>query len=299
MEVVKLKPAIKDYIWGGNKLRKWGKNSSLDVIAECWEFSLHKDGLSLIDGGKDDGKTLLEVAKKEDFGKKIESFPFFPFLIKLIDAKDNLSIQVHPNDEYALKNENSYGKTEMWYVLSAEPGSGLYIGFKEDESIEDVEIALRNGTLLERLNFFKVKPGDSFFIESGTIHAIGKGVTLMEIQQSSNLTYRLYDYGRKGKDGKPRELHIEKGLKVIDLHRFTKKKFPSNVIGKCKYFESNLGSSKIQELIASEDSFITFTVIKGEGKVNDMKCGKGDTFFIPSRKKASLIGEFEFIYSKM
>ena len=299
MDVVKLKPAVKDYIWGGNKLFKWGKFSSKPVIAESWELSFHPDGLSLIDGGNYDGLPLKEVASKEDLGNRINDFPFFPLLVKLIDAKENLSIQVHPSDDYALKNEHSFGKTEMWYVLEAEENAGLYVGFKKDENINDVEKSLKDGTLLEKLNFFKVKKGDMYFIEAGTIHAIGKGVTLIEIQQSSNLTYRLYDYDRVDKNGNKRELHIDKALNVINLKKYNPIIFSNNVLAECKYFISSLGDSSMKELRAFGDSFITFTIIEGEGKVNDIDCKKGDTFFIPANKKAEFKGVFSFIYSRI
>lgn len=299
MEVVKLNPAVKDYIWGGDKLFKWGKSSPKPIIAESWELSFHPDGLSLIDGGKYDGQALMDVVSKDDLGKKVNKFPFFPMLVKLIDARDNLSIQVHPSDDYALKNENSYGKTEMWCVLEAMEGAGLYVGFKKDENIEDVEKALKEGTLLEKLNFFEVKKGDVYFIKSGTIHAIGKGVTLIEIQQSSNLTYRLYDYNRVDKNGNPRELHIDKALKVIDLNKYVPKKFSNNILGECQYFTTSKGDSSMRELKATEDSFITFTVIDGRGRVNEMECKKGDTFFIPATKKAEFSGNFSFIYSRV
>ena len=139
--------------------------------------------------------------KKDDLGTNVSAFTFFPCLIKLIDSASPLSVQVHPSDEYALKNENSYGKTEMWYILDHEKDAGIYVGFKNNETQSDVEKALNNGTILDKLNFFKVKKGECYFIKSGTIHAIGKGVTLIEIQQNSNLTYRLYDYNRKDKNG--------------------------------------------------------------------------------------------------
>ena len=138
MEVVKLSPYIKEIVWGGNTLRNYGKKFSGANIAECWELSLHKEGSSIIDSGVDKGKSLLEVLTKQDLGEKCEKFPFFPTLIKLINADRELSVQVHPSDEYALKNENSYGKTEMWYILEANKGSGIYLGFKRDVTKEEV-----------------------------------------------------------------------------------------------------------------------------------------------------------------
>lgn len=296
MECVKLKPATKDYIWAETNLKKFGKDADTDKIAECWELSFHKDGPCLIDSGMDKGKKLLDVATKEDIGAYASSFPFFPVLIKLIDSGENLSVQVHPSDEYALKNENSFGKTEMWHVLSHEEGAGLYVGLKEDSSKEEIEDALKKGTILEKLNFFAVKDGENYFIPSGTIHAIGKGMTVIEIQQNSNLTYRLYDYNRLGKDGKPRELHIQKALKVIDYKKYNPVKFEGNCIGRCQYFSSYCkkveGSS---HLIADKDSFISITFLSGEGMVNNIPYKALDTFFIPAGKSAEILGRGEFV----
>ncbi len=300
MELVKLKPATKDYIWAGSKLKKYGKDAPYDNIAECWELSFHKDGLSLIDSGDDTGKALKDVVSKKDLGSNVSTFPFFPVLIKLIDSGDNLSVQVHPNDGYALKNENSFGKTEMWYVLEAEEGSGLYVGLKEDSSREEIEDALLNGTVLDKLNFFPVKPGEVYFIESGTIHAIGKGVTVIEIQQNSNLTYRLYDYNRLGKDGKPRELHIEKALNVINYKKYQKVTFQDNIIGTCKYFTSRY--QKIENPItlnAPSTTFYSITFLDGEGMINDIPYKKFDTFFLPSEKSALIKGTGSYILTSV
>ena len=176
MEVVKLRPYIKEIVWGGNTLRKYGKEFSGKNIAECWELSLNEEGSSIIDSGEHKGKPLSIVLTKEDLGDKCSKFPFFPTLIKLIDADRELSVQVHPSDEYALKNYKSYGKTEMWYILEAKKGSGIYLGFNKDTSKEEVEQRVKDNTLVEILNFIEVKPGESYFVRSGTVHAIGGGV---------------------------------------------------------------------------------------------------------------------------
>ena len=216
MKIVKLYPECKGNIWGGVKLKeKYGKQTDKSPVAESWELSFHKDGPTRLA----DGRTLQEVVAKEELGKNCEGFPFFPMLVKLIDAKQDLSVQVHPSDKYALENENSFGKTEMWYVVEAEAGAGIYLGFKKDTAREEYEAAIKNNTLTELLNFFEVKAGDCYFIPSGTIHAIGTGCLICEIQQNSNLTYRVYDYGRKDKDGKERELHVDKALKVTNLKK--------------------------------------------------------------------------------
>ena len=210
-KVVKLKPFIKSFIWGGDYFQQYGKGD-LEVISELWELSLREGFSSTIVSGPDSGKPLVDVMKQEDVGPVSKRFPYFPLLIKLIDAKDNLSVQVHPSDEYALKNENSFGKTEMWHIIDADEGAGLYVGLNDNYTREDIEKKLKDSSILDALNFYKVKPGETYLINAGTIHAIGKGVRLIEIQQNSDLTYRLYDYLRKDKNGNYRELHIEKAL---------------------------------------------------------------------------------------
>lgn len=300
MDTVKLKPVVKSYIWGGTNLKKYGKESKEDVISETWELSFHDDGLSLVDSGIYKGKTLKEVVKKDDLGTNVSTFTFFPCLIKLIDSASPLSVQVHPSDEYALKNENSYGKTEMWYILDHEKDAGIYVGFKNNETQSDVEKALNNGTILDKLNFFKVKKGECYFIKSGTIHAIGKGVTLIEIQQNSNLTYRLYDYNRKDKNGNTRELHISKALKVIDYNKYVPITFNEGIIGTCKYFTSKKVEFKNEYVIENDEkSFSSITFINGLGTVNDIKFKKYDTFFVPANKKAIIKGNGEFIITKV
>ena len=207
MAILKLKAPCKDYIWGGNRLREeYGKQLDSDRIAESWELSCHKDGQSVITGGEFDGKTLSDyiAAKgKGVLGKNCGRFEYFPVLIKLIDAKDNLSVQVHPSNEYALRVEGEYGKTEMWYIVDCDPGAELLYGFKHEISKEEFAERIANNTLLEVTNNVPVHKGDVFFIESGTLHAIGKGILIAEIQQNSNTTYRIYDYGSCRASTKP------------------------------------------------------------------------------------------------
>lgn len=297
MAIYKLIPALKDYIWGGTNLKKYRK-TDLDIISESWELSFHQDGLSKVEI---DNKlvNLSDVVKKEDLGEKVSNFSFFPVLIKLIDAKENLSVQVHPSDEYALKNENSFGKTEMWYVISALEGAGLYVGFKENENKENVEKYLHDGTILDHLNFFKVKTGDCYFIPSGTIHAIGKGVTLIEIQQNSNLTYRLYDYNRVDKNGLKRPLHIEKALNVIDYNKYQKEEKRDNLLGKCKYFTSYKLDASIDKKIYYKDSFTSITFLSGEGKINNLDYKKFDSFFISAGEECLLKGNGTYILTRV
>ena len=296
MEVVKLRPYIKEIVWGGNTLREYGKVSDTKNIAECWELSLHKEGSSIIDSGENKGKALANVLTKEDSGEKCEKFAFFPTLIKLIDADRELSVQVHPSDEYALKNENSFGKTEMWYILEAKKGAGISLGFKRDTSKEEVEQKIKDNTLVDLLNFIEVKPGDCYFVKSGTVHAIGGGITLFEVQQNSALTFRLYDWGKLGMDGKPRELHIEKSLKVMNFKKFKPEEFKRPLLGECDYFSTyELEVNESAEINADKGSFISITFTDGKGLVNDISFAKGDTFFIPAGKVAEIKGHGKYL----
>ena len=297
--VVKLKPFIKSFIWGGDYFQKYGKGTQ-EVISELWELSLREGFSSVIASGKDEGKTLLEVMKDEDVGPVRNRFPYFPLLIKLIDAKDNLSVQVHPSDEYALENEHSFGKTEMWHIIDADEGAGLYVGLNDNYTKEDIEKRLNDGSILEALNFFKVQPGETYLINSGTIHAIGKGVRLIEIQQNSDLTYRLYDYLRKDKNGNYRELHIEKALKVIDYHKYQPQKHDGDLLADNKYFKvmrKEIHGSLT--LTADKDAFMSFTFIKGHGYVNDIPYQIFDTFFLPYGKECEIKGDGVVIISTL
>lgn len=297
--VIKLKPVIKSYIWGGTYFQKYGKGD-LDVISELWELSVRGIDSSVIDSGIYKGKRLDEVLSKDDIGPISSRFPFFPLLIKLIDAKDNLSVQVHPSDEYALKKLNSFGKTEMWHIISSDKDAGLYVGFNKDYSKAEIEKKLNDGTILETLNFFKVKPGDTFVINAGTIHAIGKGVRLIEIQQNSDITYRLYDYLRKDKNGNYRELHIKEALEVIDYHKYEYKEINSDVLASNKYFHVERKEFD-KELILSADkeSFISFTFIDGEGYVDDIPYKRFDTFFLPYKSRCVIKGKGTVVISTL
>lgn len=295
-KVVKLLPVVKSYIWGGQYFQKFGK-SDLDVVSELWELSINGEDTCLEVSTR---KPLSELVNKDDFGPNANRFPYFPLLIKLIDAKDNLSVQVHPSDDYALKNENQFGKCEMWYVLDADEGSGLYVGLNDDYSKEEIEAKLKDSSIMDCLNFFPVKTGDVFLIRPGTIHAIGKGVRIIEIQQNSKLTYRLYDYLRKDKNGNYRELHIDKALKVIDYHKYSPTKIDNGLLADTEYFKVN----KLEfdgEVILSADqgSFISFTLIDGEGQVDEISCNKFDTFFLPYGKKCVVKGKGTLIISRV
>jgi mannose-6-phosphate isomerase len=283
MEIIKTKPVFKDYIWGGDKLsRYWNKNGG-GIIAESWELSLHKDGVCLASGGRYDGMPLDKVITPQMIASGYVG-ERFPILIKLIDAMQNLSVQVHPGDDYALKNENDYGKTEMWYIADAESGGGIYLGFKRDINREILLKALNDNTVEELLNFIPVKKGDSFLIEAGQIHAICKGVTICEIQQNSNVTYRVYDYNRTGADGKKRPLHIDKALDVINYKKYIPNASGGgNILAECKYFtvKKYKVSGEIN-LHCGENSFNAVNVVEGSGTMENRKFAKGDTFFVPA-----------------
>ena len=279
MQIEKLYPVCKDYLWGGNKLKEsYAKQTDKTPCAESWELSFHKDGLTRLANGK----TLMESVTQADLGENVNGFAFFPTLIKFIDAKQDLSVQVHPSDEYALKNENSLGKTEMWYIVEAEAGAGIYLGFNRDVTEAEYREAIANNTLTQLLNFYEVKAGECYFIPAGTIHAIGKGCLICEIQQNSNLTYRVYDYARRDKDGNLRELHVEKALKVTKLSKHENKTLQGDTLGVSKYFNVRKLHVKNCVLQANPRSFQCITCVDGQGELDGQSIRKGDSFFVPA-----------------
>ena len=303
MKAIKLNPAFKDYLWGGTKLRdEYGKKCDLDKVAESWELSCHKDGCSVVADGEYAGLTLpqyIEKAGKAVLGTDCEKFEYFPILIKLIDAKQNLSVQVHPDNDYAMRVEGEYGKTEMWYVVDCEPGAGLLYGFKHEISKEEFRRRIEDNTLLEVTNRVEVHPGDVFFIEAGTLHAIGEGILIAEIQQNSNTTYRVYDYGRVGADGKPRQLHIDKAIDVTRLAPATRpcgrpqakpEAFDGGSVlplASCDYFTvKEMEVTSHAALMADEKSFHSLLLLDGSltlsmgGEKLEMK--KGASVFVPA-----------------
>lgn len=273
-----LKAPIKDYIWGGTKLRTvFGKESDTERLAESWELSCHPYGECTISGGDFDGMKLSSFISEhpEAVGSSFKSGDSFPVLVKLIDAEKDLSVQVHPDNDYARKHENDSGKTEMWYVISADIGSELIYGFKEELTKEEFRQAIEDNTLMDKVNRVPVRQGDVFFIKPGTLHAIGKGILIAEIQQSSNVTYRVYDYGRLGADGKPRELHIEKALDVTNTVPAEPKSpvygmeldgVVTQLLADCEYFNVNRHRIiKELELYVDKNSFAHVLMIGGSG----------------------------------
>lgn len=291
-EPVLLSPAFKDYLWGGTRLKEeFGKKSDLTKVAESWELSTHKDGQSIVASGEFCGLTLGEYLDKNPsyLGENCKKFEFFPILIKFIDAKDNLSIQVHPDDEYSLKNNGEYGKTEMWYILDCDEGASLYYGFKEEITKEEFKKSIEENTLLDYLNKVEVKKGDVYFIEAGTVHAIGKGIVICEIQQNSNTTYRVYDYNRLDANGNTRELHVEKAVEVsVTKPPVVYKQENENLLAKCKYFtveKADVDGEK--EFFVDESSFRSVIVTDGAATLcmgdSEMKIKKGDSIFVPAQ----------------
>lgn len=297
---LKLQPAFKDYLWGGERLKtEYGKRTGLSPLAESWELSCHRDGPSVIADGPYAGKTLAEYVAKNPacLGTKHKGGAF-PVLIKLIDAAKPLSVQVHPDDGYAQRVEGEPGKTELWYVVDAAPGAALYYGFSKEITREEAEKRIADGTLTDVLNAVPVKAGDVFFIEAGTVHTIGAGVLVAEIQQNSNTTYRVFDYGRLGADGKPRALHVEKALDVAKLCPPKRPAGPmggpetngcltSTLLAECDSFTTRLLSvTGSAPLCAGAESFHSLLCLDGEGAViwdgKAVAFQKGDSLFLPA-----------------
>jgi mannose-6-phosphate isomerase len=285
MNIEKLYPACKSIIWGGDKLKQYyGKKTDANPLAETWELSFHKDGLTCLA----DGTPLSSVATEADLGENCKGFSFFPVLVKLIDANAKLSVQVHPADEYALKHENSLGKTEMWYIVDADEGAGIYLDFKEDITKEQFVNAIEEKKLTDYLKFIPVKKGDSYFIPSGTIHAICSGCLICEIQQNSNITYRVYDYGRRDKNGNERELHVAKAIDVTNLSALEPKELNISTSdgvlkGINKFFTATLVNiDGEKEFARDEKSFRCFTCLEGEGRIGDVAIQKGESVFVPA-----------------
>lgn len=315
MEILKLNPVFKDYLWGGTKLRdEYGFNSNLEKLAEGWMLSCHKDGENTILNGEFTGKTLTDVvnAHPDFLGENGKKFEYFPILIKIIDAKNDLSVQVHPDNEYAMRVENEYGKTECWYILDCEENAELIYGFNRTISSEEFKEKIADNTFLETVNKVRVKKGDLFFIEAGTLHAIGKGILLAEIQQNSNTTYRVYDYGRLGADGKPRDLHVAKAIDVTNCTPPTRSTNPEGelvvcdgysrqLLTKCDLFNVEKVSVNNEfNYNADEKSFVSILVTDGNGFIDTIEIKKGDSLFIPANYGTFKIsGNLEIIITRV
>lgn len=303
-----LKPVGKDYLWGGDRLNsEFGKNIDMSPLAETWECSTHPDGESIVASGEYEGWTLGDVLKKCPgyLGSHPRTSGELPILIKFIDSKKNLSVQVHPDDSYAAKFENGQsGKSEMWYILDADKDSNIIYGFSHDTSKEELRSSIEKGTIEIYMNKVNIKRDDVYFVPAGTVHGIGAGALIAEIQQNSNLTYRLYDYNRTDKNNRKRELHIDKALDVADLKCRTapvqpmrvlryKRGWASEMLCRCKYFIVErilLNTELCRERVSIQTghhSFEVFLCIRGCGviQISDtetLNFFKGDCIFFPA-----------------
>lgn len=317
-----LKPCGKDYLWGGSRLNDdFSKAIDMSPLAETWECSTHPKGPSIAASGVFAGQTLLEVLKAhpEYLGTHPDTEGELPILIKFIDAKKDLSVQVHPTDEYAYEHENGQlGKTEMWYVLDAARDAKLVYGLYHDVDKEQIRKSIENGTVEKYLQKVPIKKDDLFYIEAGTIHAIGAGALVAEIQESSNLTYRLYDYDRVDKNGKKRELHIDKALDVVNLKASAEPRQPlrvlkyrqgcaSELLCRCKYFEvyrmivNTERHRGLVEYQADSSSFRVLLCTDGCGCIyfgenEHVIFFKGDCIFVPADSvKIRIHGQAQFL----
>ncbi len=316
-----LKPAAKDYLWGGTRLNDdFAKDIDVELLAETWECSTHPDGISRVASGRHEGELLTDVLAANPFylGANSEVAGDLPILIKLIDAKKSLSIQVHPDDTYAAVHENGQrGKNEMWYVLDAVKDASLLYGFHHSIDKERLKNSIEHGTIEKHLLRIPVKKDDVYYIPAGMVHAIGAGLLVAEIQENSNLTYRLYDYNRTGKGGKKREMHIDKAIDVADLSGNEEPKQPmrvlrykpgyaSELICRCRHFEVQrilINTERCRELAeyrADSASFRILLCIGGCGTIfygdkEQLPYFKGDCIFFPAESAASIHGRAEFL----
>lgn len=293
MEIYKLIPATKSYIWGGRRLiEQYGKKCMSDTLAETWELSFHPDGITRLE----DGRFIDSALPAATLGKNVNPV-FFPQLIKLIDAHDNLSVQVHPRDEDAHPFK---GKTEMWHIVDAKDGAGIYLGFKDDVTRDQLAAAIADNTVTDLLNFFEVSAGETYFIPAGTVHAIGKGCLICEVQQNSNITYRVYDYDRRDKDGNPRELHIEKALRVADLKKYVHRPLRGNTVARSKYFSvDRFNVDGEVTLSVDKNSFKYVICLEGEGTLGGRAVKAGDSFLIPAGYgDITLVGDMSVLTSE-
>ncbi len=301
MYPLKFKPILKERLWGGTKLKEvLGKPIETDITGESWELSGVPGDVSIVTNGVHSGTSLQELI--DSYGVKLLGQRVFkkfgnefPILIKFIDAKQDLSIQLHPNDELAKKRHNSFGKTEMWYVMDADKNASLIVGFKKDVKKEEYIISLENDSLLELLNYEKVKEGDTFFINTGKIHAIGAGVLLAEIQQTSDITYRVFDFNRKDKSGNLRELHTDLALDAMDYSKkddfkvvYERQADTTNKMVVCPYFATNylqLTQDFVKDT-AGQDSFTIYMCVGGSAMVDNgfgtASLDMGETVLVPA-----------------
>lgn len=303
---LQFEPILKERIWGGEKLKTvLHKPITSTITGESWELSTVSGDVSIVANGAWKGKSLTEIiddSPEEMVGTEVYARfgKQFPLLFKYLDAREDLSIQVHPNDELAKKRHNSFGKTEMWYIMQADDEAEIIVGFKEDSNADDYLENLKNKTLLSILDAVKVKSGDVFFLETGTVHAIGAGIVIAEIQQTSDVTYRIYDFDRVDANGNKRELHVDLALDAINYNtvetkrEYTKNANVSNGIVDCRYFTTNFIPLDGEILVFKSGK--TFTVhMCTEGTFElaydniKMHYKKGDTILIPAAMKTFIL----------
>ena len=298
----KFKPILKTIIWGGEKIVPYKQiKTDQHSVGESWELSGVKGDESVVAEGPDAGMTLPALIARDGaklLGKKnFERFgEEFPLLIKFIDARQDLSIQVHPNDKLAWERHHSKGKTEMWYVVATDEGAHLRSGFAKQVTPEQYEASVANHTITDILTDYRIAPGDVFFLPAGRVHAIGAGSFIAEIQQTSNITYRIYDYGRVGADGKPRELHTELAKEAIDYtvlpdyrtHYETAKDRPVELVS-CPYFTTSVLriENSVTRPVAAHDSFSVYICMDGAATLTDsngnsIELHRGETCLIPA-----------------
>ncbi|NLL35960.1 MAG: class I mannose-6-phosphate isomerase [Fretibacterium sp.] len=321
LQPFRLKAVCKDYLWGGRRLRDlWGKGSGLDVVAESWELSAHPAGDGTIADGPRLGQPFSAFVSDhpEAVSDRQKRDDPFPLLVKLIDAAKPLSIQVHPDDDYAARVEGGSGKTELWYVIDCDPGAFLYLGFERQTPREEMERRMRDGTLVEILHREQVQPGECFFIPAGTVHAIGAGILIAEVQQNSDLTYRVDDYGRRDFSGRLRELHLDK---AIDVSRPVPadREAPGargavsvpggtlQVLAETPFFRVGLLElSGVWRCVADETSFLSLLCLGGAAEfvsdsgVSSLKALRGSSIFVPATTGPfSLSGQGKFLISSL
>jgi mannose-6-phosphate isomerase len=302
---IKFSPIAKDRLWGGNKLQTvLEKPFSGDTIGESWELSGVDGDVSVVENGALAGQSLtelMETFKERLLGQSVfDRFGMeFPILIKFIDAKQDLSIQLHPHDDLAKERHNSFGKTEMWYIMDSDPGAELIVGFNRDVTKEEYQEYLDQDRLLELLNYEEVKEGDTFFINTGKIHAIGAGVMLAEIQQTSDITYRVFDFNRRDKEGNLRELHTEMALDAMDYQKkddfkvqYQQSENQANELVHCPYFKTDYHrlTESLEWNFESADSFRIYMCVGGEATLEapegSVHIKKGETALIPAELKS-------------
>jgi len=307
MDIIFLEPVFKDYIWGGYRLKnELGKNSPLEKTAESWEISCNRNGICTVKNGELKGKLLSNVyadasIKEKIFGINCNKYEEFPILIKFIDALDNLSIQVHPDDKYARSQGFPYGKNEMWYVMDSKQDSRLIVGM--NKTVTKVELAdiVENNRIKDYLNYVQVQKGDSIYIPAGTLHAIMSGLLICEIQQNSDITYRVYDWDRLGKDGKSRELHKKEAIETININYVPEILHSSNerfqILASNETFEVQKIACKDEfENTTNVTTFEAFCVVSGNGKINEFEISVGDSFIVPACfGKYKICGDIELL----